>query len=53
VAITHQELGDMIGALRETVTTKLDEFQDHGLVELGRGKITVRDPNGLREVLEE
>jgi CRP-like cAMP-binding protein len=53
VAITHQELGDMIGALRETVTKTLDEFQDHGLVELGRGKITLRDPTALRALLEQ
>jgi CRP-like cAMP-binding protein len=53
VAITHQELGDMVGALRETVTKTLDEFQEKALVELGRGKIMVRDPNGLRELLDE
>jgi CRP-like cAMP-binding protein len=53
VAITHQELGDMIGALRETVTKTLDEFQSKGLVELGRGKITVRDPNRLRELFDD
>jgi CRP/FNR family transcriptional regulator, cyclic AMP receptor protein len=53
VAITHQELGDMVGALRETVTKTLDEFQDQALVELGRGKITLRDPNGLRDLLDE
>jgi CRP-like cAMP-binding protein len=53
VAITHQELGDMVGALRETVTKTLDEFQEQGLVELGRGKITLRDPKGLRDLLDE
>ncbi|MGH7862855.1 MAG: Crp/Fnr family transcriptional regulator, partial [Candidatus Dormibacteraceae bacterium] len=53
VAITHQELGDMIGALRETVTKTLDEFQAAGLVEFGRGRISVRDLNGLRAYLED
>jgi len=53
VAITHQELGDMIGALRETVTKTLDEFQADGLVELGRGRITIHDTAGLRAYLEE
>jgi CRP/FNR family transcriptional regulator, cyclic AMP receptor protein len=53
VAVTHQEIGDMIGALRETVTKVLDEFQDVGLVELRRGHVLVRDPEGLRLRLEE
>lgn len=53
VAITHQELGDMIGALRETVTKTLDEFQAGGLVELGRGRITLRDMAGLQAYLED
>jgi len=53
LAITHQELGDMIGALRETVTKTLDDFQANGLVALGRGRITVRDVPGLRAYLED
>jgi len=53
LAITHQELGDMIGALRETVTKTLDEFQADSLVDLGRGRITVRDVPGLRAYLED
>lgn len=53
VRVTHQELGDMIGALRETVTKVLDEFQAAGLVELGRGRIGLRDLDALRGRLEE
>ena len=53
VLITHQELGDMIGALRETVTKILDEFQADGLVELGRGRILLRDVARLRAHLDE
>ncbi len=53
VSITHQELGDMIGALRESVTKVLDEFQRDGLVELGRGRVTLRDVAGLQSRLEE
>lgn len=51
--ITHQEIGDRIGALRETVTKILDEFQAEGLVELRRGHIRVRDPERLRCHLDE
>jgi len=53
VAVTHQELGDMIGALRETVTKLLDEFQSDGVIELRRGHILVRDPERLRCWLDE
>jgi CRP/FNR family transcriptional regulator, cyclic AMP receptor protein len=53
VAFTHQELGDMVGAMRETVTTVLDEFQRAGVVELSRGRILLRDVEGLKAWLEE
>ncbi len=53
VSITHQELGDMIGALRESVTKVLDDFQRAGLVELGRGRVILRDVAGLQAHLEE
>jgi len=53
VSITHQELGDMIGALRESVTKVLDDFQRAGLVELGRGRVILRDVVGLQSRLDE
>jgi len=53
VPITHQELGDMIGALRESVTKVLDEFQRAELVELSRGRVILRDVAGLQALLEE
>lgn len=52
VQITHQELGDMIGALRESVTKILDEFQRTELVELSRGRIILHDVTGLQARLE-
>lgn len=48
IVITHQEIGDTIGALRETVTAILDGFQADGLVELRRGHVLVRDLERLR-----
>jgi CRP-like cAMP-binding protein len=53
VAVTHQEAGDMIGALRETVSKILEEFQVDGLVELRRGHVLVHDAERLRCRLEE
>ncbi|HEU5228683.1 MAG TPA: Crp/Fnr family transcriptional regulator, partial [Ktedonobacteraceae bacterium] len=47
LAITHQQLGELTGLLRETVTKLLDAFQQEGLVELHRGQIVLRDMAGL------
>jgi CRP/FNR family transcriptional regulator, cyclic AMP receptor protein len=53
VLMTHQELGDMVGAVRATVTEVLNELQAAGLVELQRGHIRLRDSAGLRSLLED
>lgn len=49
---SHQELGDMIATYRETVTLTLNQFQDQGLVELGRRSVRVLDLRGLRAAAE-
>jgi DNA-binding MarR family transcriptional regulator len=36
---THEDLGDAIGATRQTVTQKLRRLEDEGLVEIGRKRI--------------
>lgn len=51
--ITHQELGDLVGAYRETVTRILAEFQAAGYVELGRRQLRVLDRPALAILLEE
>ncbi len=51
--VTHEELGDMVGAYRETVTKALDEFQAAGCVELGRRRIRIRDRQRLAGYLEQ
>lgn len=47
IGYTHQDLADMIGTYRETTTQALDDFQRHGVVELGRKKIRIVDRDGL------
>jgi CRP-like cAMP-binding protein len=49
---THQDLADMVGAYRETVTKLLDEFETGGWVELGRRRIRVRDRAALTAMLQ-
>lgn len=51
--ITHQDLGDMVGAYRETVTKILDELQHDGTVELARKRIIVRRRDALTALLDE
>jgi CRP-like cAMP-binding protein len=50
VAVSHQELADMIGAYRETVTLSLDAFQARGWVELGRRSIVIVDRPALEQL---
>lgn len=47
---THQDLGEMLGTYRETITQTLNEFKADGLVEIGRKKVILLDKERL-EVL--
>jgi len=52
VALTHQQLADELGSVREIVTRVLRGFADQGWVQLGRGTIEVLDAPALRRVAE-
>jgi CRP-like cAMP-binding protein len=47
---THQDLAEMLGTYRETTTQTLNEFKAQGLVEIGRKRIDIKDPEGLQEL---
>jgi CRP-like cAMP-binding protein len=49
---THQDLAEMIGAYRETVTKTLNEFQAAGMIALGRKSICVLNRPKLFKLLE-
>ena len=49
---THQDLAEMIGSYRETVTQTLDDLKRRGLVELGRKHIRILDRRGLQAIAE-
>jgi CRP-like cAMP-binding protein len=49
---THAEIGDTIGALRQTVTETLSEMQNRGLVEVGHKRIRVANRQGLEEIAQ-
>ena len=40
-----------IGSSREVVTRMLNQFAGRGIVSLGRGTVTVLDPEALEDVL--
>jgi len=52
VELTHQQLADEVGSVREIVTRILRSFADQGLVRLSRGSVEVLDAGGLRRVAE-
>ncbi len=53
IPITHQELGEITGLLRETVTKLLNEFKAAGLVELRRGHILLKDRARLQALIRD
>ncbi len=49
---THQDLGEMLGTYRETITQTLNDFKSDGLIEIGRKLITLVDPDSLEDLAE-
>lgn len=50
--LTHQDMAEMIGTFRETMTQTLNDLKSTGLINIGRMKITVLDVEGLRRIAE-
>jgi CRP/FNR family cyclic AMP-dependent transcriptional regulator len=54
VKITHQQMADMVGAVRETVSKVLQDLQDEGLIQIRDKMIPLPDAKALgRKLLEE
>ncbi|MCH8949997.1 MAG: Crp/Fnr family transcriptional regulator [Chloroflexi bacterium] len=51
--VSHQDLADMVGTYRETVTRILNEFRAEGHIELGRLNIAILDAESLRDIAGE
>jgi PAS domain-containing protein len=45
--VTHETIANMLGVRRESITQALGKLQSAGLVSSGRGKIHIRDRDGL------
>ena len=50
LGMTHQDLAETIGTYRETATQVLNDMKSQGLIEIGRKRITICDPDRLAEV---
>jgi len=48
--VTHQQMAEMIGSSRETVTRLLTSFRQKGLIEMENSTLLVRDRDALREL---
>ena len=48
--VTHQQLADELGSVREIVSRLLKGFAEQGLVALGREQLTVTDHAGLQKI---
>ena len=49
--LTHQDLADMLGVYRETVTATLDKLKHEKLLEIGRKRITLTDRSALENIV--
>ncbi|QJD81764.1 Crp/Fnr family transcriptional regulator [Cohnella herbarum] len=53
VKITHQQLAEMVGAARETVTKVLQELQDEGLIAIQGKRVHLQDIQLIKKKLNE
>lgn len=49
---THQDLAEMVGTYRETVTQTLNDFKAAGFVEIERKRVALSDTDGLQRIAE-
>lgn len=50
LVLTHEQIANHLGSVREVVTRMLKHFQDDGLLKLGRGSIELLDVERLNEL---
>jgi CRP/FNR family transcriptional regulator, cyclic AMP receptor protein len=51
VSLTHEEIAQLIGTSRETVTRVLGEFRDHQLAQLHGSTLLIRNKAGLEKLI--
>ena len=51
--VSHQDLADMVGTYRETVTRILNEFRSAGYITLGRLNVSILDKQAVQAIADE
>lgn len=51
IKLTHQQIANMSGTVRETVTKTLQELQEEGIIDVDKKKIRIRDRRRLLELI--
>jgi CRP-like cAMP-binding protein len=52
VRLPQQDLADLVGTTRESVNKQLRAWEEDGLVELGRGRVVLKQPDALQAITE-
>jgi CRP/FNR family transcriptional regulator, anaerobic regulatory protein len=52
IKVSHQELADELGTVREMITRVLKSFSDTGLIASSRERIEILDESALKDILE-
>jgi CRP/FNR family transcriptional regulator len=50
MALTHEELANLVGSSRETITRMLGRFRKERLIEVRGASITILSPEGLEQL---
>ncbi len=50
--LTHQQLAELAGTTRETITLTLNTFKTNGLIEIARKRITLLDRDNLQQIAD-
>jgi len=53
IQLTQRELGDVVGAARESVNKCLRSWQSDGIVAIEKGLITITNPKALEALVEQ
>jgi CRP/FNR family cyclic AMP-dependent transcriptional regulator len=52
LTLTHEEIAQMIGASRETVTRIFADFKKRNLLQIKGSSVTIKDKRGLEQLLQ-
>ena len=52
IQLSHQDLANVIGSTRETVTVVLGEMQSEGILRVGRRRLLITDPEKLARTVD-